>query len=427
MSYNIQEIKNLREERSAAHAAAITVLAKGNNVTGDDKIVYERAMARVDELGNKIAVAEGIMRHEMNPGEQYRRENASAQTPQEHMRHASFMKFVRGGERNLEQQDRMLVERRDVAEGAPMLTHVGTYSGLGYFVPTGFAGKIEQATKWFAPLTNGSVLQVMKTATAAPIPYPVADDTANAATIVGEAASVSEVDVTASQVVLGSYKLSSGVIKVSNELLADSAFDIETWLSDRFGERFGRGLEGFLTNGTGSSQPTGLWTAIAANGATPVVANGSSESTGGAQTGANSIGYSDLVSLEHSVDPSYRRNGQYMLHDLTLASIKKILDKFGRPLWAAGISVGEPDTINGYPYTINQSLPQIGSVSEAVTVIFGDFSKFICRKVQDMRMQRLNELYAINGQVGFLADYRVDSNLIAASTSHPLNVLQQHS
>jgi HK97 family phage major capsid protein len=337
------------------------------------------------------------------------------------------MRFVRSGADRLEAQDRMLIEKRDIAEGAPMLTHVGTYTGLGYFVPTGFAGRIEQATKWFAPLTDGSVLQLMNTDTVQPIPFPVADETSNIATIVNEAGTVEEEDVTAGQVVLGGYKLSSGIIKASVELLADSAFDIEGYLSQRFGERFGRGLENYLTNGTGSSQPTGLLTAIIANGAEPVVAVGSSANDGSAATGANSIGYDDLVALEHSVDPSYRRNAQYMFHDQTLAALQRLLDKYGRPLWSAGIAVNAPDTINGYKYTINQSMPQIGSVSEANTVIFGDFSKFIVRKVQDMRMQRLNELYATTGQVGFLADYRIDSNLIASSTSHPLNILQQHS
>jgi HK97 family phage major capsid protein len=179
-----------------------------------------------------------------------------------------------------------------------------------------------------------------------------------------------------------------------------------------------------LTNGTGSSQPTGLLTDITNAGVTPVVASGSSESTGGSQTGVNSIGYSDLVNLEHSVDPSYRRRAKYMFHDLTLASIKKIIDKFGRPLWAPGISVNEPDTINGYPYVINQSIPQIAA--SATTVVFGDLKKFVVRKVSGISVQRLNELYAENGQVGFISNMRVDSRLIDAGT-HPLNVLVQHS
>jgi len=175
-----------------------------------------------------------------------------------------------------------------------------------------------------------------------------------------------------------------------------------------------------LTNGTGNAQPTGLLTAIAASGATPVVAEGSSESTGGSQTGANSIGYTDLIDLEHSVDPSYRRRGKYMLHDSTLASIRKILDKYGRPLWQAGMSVGAPDTINGRPYVINQAMPEIGASN--VTVVYGDLKKFVVRKVRDLSVIRLNELYAASGQVGFISFGRVDSDLLDAGT-HPVNSL----
>jgi HK97 family phage major capsid protein len=189
--------------------------------------------------------------------------------------------------------------------------------------------------------------------------------------------------------------------------------------------RFGRGYENFLTNGTGVNQPTGLLTALAANGVTPVVAAGSSETTGGTQTGANSIGYSDLVNLEHSIDPSYRRNAKFMLNDNVLSSIKKIIDKFGRPLWTAGLSSGDPDTILGYQYVINQSMPVLAP--SAQTVVFGDLKKFTVRRVLDMSMIRLVELYANLGQVGFQAFMRLDSNLTVAPSTHPIGILQQHS
>ncbi len=68
-----------------------------------------------------------------------------------------------------------------------MLNHIGTYTGLGFFVPTGFVNAIEQATKWFAPLLDGSVITVMDTATGQPLPFPTSNDTTNAATIVDEA------------------------------------------------------------------------------------------------------------------------------------------------------------------------------------------------------------------------------------------------
>jgi HK97 family phage major capsid protein len=409
-------LKSLYEQRSRAHAVASGMLA-GNGLNSETKAQFTGAMAEVDSLTKQIRSAE------LGTFAAYRTNDLESE-----IRHSeAFGRFVRKGEAVLNNEQRSILtgEKRALSEGGNQGAHIGTYSSLGYFVPTGFVDAVQQATKYFAPLLEDGVFNVIRTGTGQALPFPVSDDTANACTIVGEASSVSDLDVTANQVILQAYKTTSGVIKASLELLQDSAIDIESWLADRFGERFGRGYEGFLTNGSGSGQPTGLLTALAANGVTPVIATGSSESTGGTQTGANSIGYSDLVNLEHSVDPSYRRNAKFMLNDNVLASIKKIIDKFGRPLWTAGLSSGDPDTILGYQYVINQSMPVLAP--SAQTVVFGDLKKFTVRRVLDMSMIRLVELYANLGQVGFQAFERLDSNLTVSSTTHPISYLQQHS
>ena len=341
--------KALREQRAQAHGEAYRALAANN------KGAFDKAMTEVDRLAGLIEADE---KRSNTPSSL----NGFKLEDKNHERAFAFAKWLKRGLTNVTETERRSLEFRDVAEGAPLQGHVGTYSGLGYLVPTGFSGMIEQALKYYAPLMDG-VFGTLTTATGNPVPYPTSDDTANSAVIVGEAGTISEEDITANHIVFGAYKLSTGVVKASVELLEDSAFDVETWLSDAFGVRYGRGLEYFLTQGEGatSQEPTGLLTAIATSGATPIIAAGSSESTGGAQTGVNSIGYSDLVNLEHSVDPSYRRNASYMFHDQTLASLKKIIDKYGRPLWAPGIAVSEPDRINGYAYTVNQSMPQIAA------------------------------------------------------------------
>lgn len=449
-------LKTLLEKRAAAHAKAVDFM-KSENQTVETRASADAALAEVEVITKDIERIERSdkMEQELRASGAVTApiagapvvETRSAEVIEKEYR-AAFLATLRNrntgnisfgpdgslGQAGIEKmsdgirkalQAGVEYEKRDgLVEGAPMLTHIGSYSGLGFFVPTGFVNAIEQATKWYAPLLDGSVITVMDTATGQPLPFPTSNDTAQAATIVGEAQTTTEQDVTASQINFGAYKFTSGLVKASLELLQDSAFDLEAWLAQRFAERWGRGLEAFLTNGTGSSQPTGLLTAIAASGATPVIANGSSESTGGSQTGVNSIGYSDLVALEHSVDPSYRRNAKYMFHDLTLASIKKIIDKFGRPLWTPGIAVGEPSTINGYSYVINQSMPQIAA--SATTVAFGDMKKFVARRVKDLTVMKLVERYAELGQVGFVSFARLDSNLIDAGT-HPINVLQQHS
>ncbi len=102
--------------------------------------------------------------------------------------------------------------------------------------------------------------------------------------------------------------------------MQDSAFSLESFLKEAFAVRLGRGYEYYLTLGTGTNAPMGILPAIAASGATAVVAAGSSANDGIAgNTGVNSIGYQDLVNLIHSVDPTYRRGAKFMFSDLTLA------------------------------------------------------------------------------------------------------------
>ena len=418
MNVQYNQAKGLREERAALHSQAMRILAKPT-ITAEDRTCFDRVMRDVSNLGARIAVAENDL--------SYR----NTSDPEDFKRVMAIGRYIRQGNDGLDASEkRMLstkkVESRDVNEGGNQTLHIGTYSGLGYFVPTGFMDKVEQATKYFCPLSDSSIsgCDVISTDIGNALPFPVSDDTGNVATIVGEASSVSELDATANQITLGAYKITSGLVKASQEILTDSSFDVESWLAGLFGERFGRGLEGFFTNGTGSSQPTGILPAIESSGFPVVIAAGSSNNDG-IGSGSNTIGSQDLVSLEHAVDPSYRRGARYMLHDLTLASLQKLLDKFGRPLWTPSVAVGVPATLNGYPYVVNQSMPAIGAADN--TMVFGDFSKFKIRKVSATAIQRLNELYAVTNQVGFLAFQRWDSNLIAASTTHPLAILQQHS
>jgi HK97 family phage major capsid protein len=135
-----------------------------------------------------------------------------------------------------------------------------------------------------------------------------------------------------------------------------------------------------------------------------------------------SITYDDLVELEHSVDPAYRKNARFMMSDAALKVIKKLKDGIGRPLWMAGLAVKEPDTINAYPYVINQDMAV--PAASAKTVLFGDFSNYFIRRVAGVQVLRLQERYAELNQVGFLCFQRWDGQLVDAGT-HPIKYLQQ--
>src|SRR6185503_14306674 len=116
---------------------------------------------------------------------------------------------------------------------------------------------------------------------------------------------------------------------------------------------------------------------------------------------ATSVSYADLVDLEHSLDPAYRAGASYQMKDSTLKIIKKLLDTTNRPLWASGIAVKEPNTINGYPYQYNEHMAAVQASNKSVA--FGNFKKFVIRDVQDVLIVRANELHLASGQVGFYA------------------------
>lgn len=423
--------KSLREKRAKLVADAQALL-RNETFTPELRARFDKMMDDAEALKAQIVADEAEEQRKVDAADGHRvidSYGARYETKQEREHRMAFHSYLRRGLDGLTPEERRLVtERRDTdgsgqAAGSQTISYTEGSSG-GYFVPAGFVYAVDQALKYFCPFLDGTVCRVLETATGQVLPFPTGDDVNNLASLIGENTQVSETPVAVGSINLNAYKYTTNAIRVSIELLQDSAFDLDSYLSQRFAERLGRRYEQDFTKGTGSAQPTGIVPAILSSGATPVIAVGSSANDGSSNTGTNSIGYADLVALEHSVDPLYRRTAKYVFHDQTLKFLKTLLDKYGRPLWVPGLTVNAPDTILGYPYVIDQAMDQIGASKN--TVLFGDLSKFVVRKVRDLSVLRLVERYADYGQIGFIGFARADSNLIDAGT-HPINILQQHS
>ncbi|EAR08448.1 phage major capsid protein [Reinekea blandensis] len=119
-----------------------------------------------------------------------------------------------------------------------------------------------------------------------------------------------------------------------------------------------------------------------------------------------------MLDLIHFVDPAYRNNAWFMFHDMTLKALKKLTDPTTKkPLWMPGFDVKEPDTINGYGYTINQHMPKMAA--SAKSILFGDLSKYLIRDVMQILLFRMTDSkYAEKGQVGFLCWMRAGGGLM---------------
>jgi HK97 family phage major capsid protein len=279
----------------------------------------------------------------------------------------------------------------------------GVGSGaIGLFtVPNEMMRPLEVALLTFGGMRQ--VATVIRTDTGANLPIPTVNDTGNVGAILAENTAATTQDVAFGQLVLGSYKYSSKIVLVSVELMMDNAINLAQFLGDALGTRIGRITNTHFTVGTGGgTQPTGIVTA-ATSGKVGLVGQ------------TTTVIFDDLVDLEHSVDPAYRQGGRFMMHDKTLAALKKIKDSQGRPLFLPGLSVNAPDTILGYPYTINQDVAQMAA--NAKSILFGALSKYIIRDVLGVTLLRLDERYAEFHQVAFLAFARFDGNLLNAGTN----------
>lgn len=323
-------------------------------------------------------------------------------------RNEAFRGWMRRGMARLPEEQRKIMEDALIIEERAQGAASSTVGGYTVAPDTSMYGRIEEGQKELG--FDESLCTVIETGTGADLPIPTSDDTANEGEIVGESQDLSDADaadITFGQLVLGAFLYSSRILPVSLVLLQDSSIDVEAFVGRKLGERMGRIKARHLTVGTGANQPKGCVTA-----ATLGV-------TAAAQA---AITYNELLDLQHSVDPAHRMRARYMFHDSTLKALKKLTDSQGRPLFLPGLAVKEPDTINSYPYTINQNMATLAASGK--TVLFGDFKKYLIRKVKGFAVQRLVERLAEKGQVGFLGFSRLDADLLDAGT-HPLKVLQQ--
>lgn len=414
--------REMREERGKLAKQMSELAEKRASWTADDRKKFDELDAAQEDMRKdieRVERAEALDKEvrtappAANPG------NTGTEVEQRKAAHnKAFRSYLVNGFDSMTPEERAIVrEFRDMGTGAGNALQ-GT--GGGYFVPVGFSDEVESAMKFYGGMLEAA--EIMPTATGQPLPWPTDNDTSNTGERVGENQQVSTQDVTLSNIIFGAYKYSTKMVKVSIELLQDSAFNIESYLKDKFATRLGRIVNTDTTVGlgSGSSQPNGIITA-ATLGAT---AAGSSTNDGGAGTGANSIGTDDLVSLEHSVDRAYRlqKGAGWMLNDSVLKNLKQLKDKFGRPIWLPGLTSNAPDTILNYPFTVNNDMDALATTKK--TVLFGLLKKYKIRQVKGLSVLRLTERFADFGQVAFIGFARYDGNLLDAGT-HPVKYLQQ--
>jgi HK97 family phage major capsid protein len=280
---------------------------------------------------------------------------------------------------------------------------IGTDSEGGYLVPDEFERTLVEALdeeNVFRRLAN-----VITTSSGdRKIPVVASKGTAS---WIDEEGTIPDSDDAFGQVSIGAYKLGT-LIKVSEELLNDNVFNLEAYISREFARRIGNKEEDAFFTGDGSGKPTGILAA-----------------TGGAQlgvttAGATAVTMDEVLDLFYSLKAPYRNKAVFVMNDATVKAIRKLKDGQGQYLWQPSLQAGTPDTILNRPVYTSAYVPTIAAAAK--TIVFGDFSYYWVADRQGRVFKRLNELFAVTGQVGFVATQRVDGKLILPEA---IKVLQQ--
>lgn len=279
---------------------------------------------------------------------------------------------------------------------------IGTDSEGGYLVPDEYEKKLVEALQDEVFFRN--LATVIRTSSG-DRKIPIVTSKGTAAWI-DEEGQFPESDDSFGQTSIGAYKLAT-MIKVSDELLNDSVFNMEQYISKEFGRRIGTKEEEAFFVGDGEGKPIGLF-----------------HTTGGAETGVTaataSITFDDVMDLYYSLRAPYRNKASWLLNDSTVKAIRKLKDGNGNYIWQPSVREGEPDRILNRPYRTSIYVPELAEGKRVIA--FGDYSYYWIADRQGRSFKRLNELYAATGQVGFLACERVDGKLILAEAVKTLDV-----
>jgi len=391
-------IQALREKRGTIAAALHDLVNKPDFDTVTDQAVYDNSMAEIDKIDAAIKrindanakLAEDVSLQNLTEGAERLAKNKGDKGL------GVYAKWLKGGDRALNEEDWASIRNT-------MSTTTGSEGG--FTVDSVVAASIIDALKEYGGMREVST--VIATSGHGLISFPTSDGTSEVGELIAENGSATDLDPSFGTVGVPAYKYSSKVASVPIELLQDSSVDIEAFVNARLVTRLGRITNQQFTTGTGTSQPRG-----AVTGATVGVtaANATSQVT--------AVTFDSLVALQHSLNPAYRRAGaRWMFADATLRIIRQLKDGQSRPIfipgYETGVPGGMPDSLLGYPVTINEDVPVMAA--NARSILFGDFSGYVIRDVMDVSLFRFTDsAFTRKGQVGFMAWMRSGGNLVDA-------------
>lgn len=388
---SMTKIINLREKRAQKWDAAKAFLNAKTGADGtmsaEDAAAYDRMEAEVVNLGDEIARLERQQQldEQLNTPIRDELRGKPGQQGEENLPPRATNAYCNAFWTNL--------RNKSIKHEVYDALQVGADSEGGYLAPDEYQRTLIDALQEqniFRPLAN--VIQTDSGERKIPV---VASH--GTASWMDEEAAYTESDDAFGQVSIGAFKLGT-MIKVSEELLRDSVFDLPSYIAKEFARRIGAAEEEAFLTGNGTGRPTGLLNA-----------------TGGAETGvtaalATEITFDEVMDLFYSLRAPYRKNAVFIMNDSTVKALRKLKNGNGDYIWQPSVKAGTPDTILNRPVYTSAYMPELAKSKKPI--LFGDMGYYWIADRQGRSFKRLNELFAATGQVGFMASERVDGKLI---------------
>ena len=352
---------------------------KNGNLSAEDKETYSRMEAEIEELTNSIERQQRAERREQElskpvnspiTGKPYKDE------PQGE---------VKTGRASDEYKKAMLTALRSNFRQVSNVLQEGVDADGGYLVPEEYDHRLIDV------LTEENIMRgiATKITTSGEHKINIAA-TKPAAAWIEEGEALSFGDATFEQKILDAHKLHVA-IKITEELLYDNAFGLENYIITEFGKALANAEEDAFLNGDGVGKPTGIF----------------DKTKGGESIGTltAALKSDDILDLIYKLKRPYRKNASFIMNDATLAQIRKLKDNNGQYLWQPSYQTNEPDKILGYNIRTSAFAP-----TDAIA--FGDYKYYNIGDRGSRSFKQLNELFAGNGMIGYVAKERVDGLLI---------------
>lgn len=374
-------IMELREKRNTALDAAKAFLESHRTDKGvlsvEDDATYTKMEADIDALTNEI--------HRLERQEQREAEmNKPINTPLTSKPSGNIAHDKKTGRASDSYKEGMLTALRTNFRQISNHLQEGVDADGGYLVPEEYDSRLIKV------LEGENIMRKLghKITTSGDHKINIAS-TEPAAAWIEEGGALQFSDAKFNQVLLDAHKLHVA-IKVTEELLYDSAFNLENYIIEEFGKALSNAEEEAFLNGTGVGQPLGLFAATGGGTAYKTVTK---------------LNADEILNLVYALKRPYRKSAAFIMNDKTIAAIRTFKDNNGAYMWQPSYQAGEPDKLLGYPVYTSPFAPE-----DAIS--FGDYSYYNIGDRGTRSFKQLTELFAGNGMIGFVAKERVDGKLI---------------